>query len=124
MEGFAFGAAHILSGSLNLFLPLQSQGFPYCYLFRWYFGPGSLQVSEQEGIFIFVFFTGLHINFSKSDLHLHEFLFFGGYVGILPPDKLTDIQQLALSLLWMQPVTVYWVMSFLGKANFCASGHS
>ena len=42
----------------------------------------------------------------------------------LPSDKLTDIQQLALSLLQTKPVTVYWVMSFLGKANFCANGHS
>ena len=42
----------------------------------------------------------------------------------LPPDKLADIQQLALSLLQTQPVTVCLVMSFLGKANFSASGHS
>ena len=42
----------------------------------------------------------------------------------LPPDKLADIQQLTLSLLHTQPITVCWVMSFLGKANFCASGHS
>ena len=42
----------------------------------------------------------------------------------LPPDKLADIQQLALSLLWTPHVTVYKVMSFLGKANFCTNGHS
>ena len=42
----------------------------------------------------------------------------------LPPDKLADIQQLALSLLQTQPGTVSRVMSFLSKANFCASGHS
>ena len=36
----------------------------------------------------------------------------------LPPDKLADIQQLALSLLQSQHVTVHRVMSFLGKANF------
>ena len=36
----------------------------------------------------------------------------------LPPDKLSDIQQLALSLLQSQHVTVHMVMSFLGKANF------
>ena len=42
----------------------------------------------------------------------------------LPPDKLADIQQLALSLLQTQPVTVHQVMSFLGKANFCANGQS
>ena len=42
----------------------------------------------------------------------------------LPPDKLADIRQLVLSLLQTQPITVHWVMSFLGKANFCAIGHS
>ena len=54
-----------------------------------------------------------------------------GYVGILsymsvslPPDKLADIQQLALSLLQTAHVTVCKIMSFLGKANFCTNGHS
>ena len=42
----------------------------------------------------------------------------------LPPDKLGDIQQLALSLLQTHPVTAHWVMSLLGKANFHANGHS
>ena len=42
----------------------------------------------------------------------------------LPPDKLADIQQLALSLLWTPHVTVHRVMSFLGKVNFCTNGHS
>ena len=42
----------------------------------------------------------------------------------LPPDKLADIQQLALSLLQSQHVTVNKVMSFLGKANFCTNCHS
>ena len=42
----------------------------------------------------------------------------------LPPDKLADNQQLALSLLWTRHVTVHRVMSFLGKANFCTNGHS
>ena len=42
----------------------------------------------------------------------------------LPPDKLADIQQLALSLLHTQHVTDHIVMSFLGKANFCTNGHS
>ena len=42
----------------------------------------------------------------------------------LPPDKLADIQQLALSLLHTPHVTVHKVMSFLGKANFCTNGHS
>ena len=41
----------------------------------------------------------------------------------LPPDKLADIHQLALSL-WTQHVTVHRVMSFLGKANFYTNGHS
>ena len=42
----------------------------------------------------------------------------------LPPDKLADIQQLDFSSLQTQPVTGCWVMSFLGMAQFCASGHS
>ena len=42
----------------------------------------------------------------------------------LPPDKLADIQQIALSLLCTPHVTVCKVMSFLGKANFCTNGHS
>ena len=42
----------------------------------------------------------------------------------LPPDKLADIQQLALSLLCTPHVIVCKVMSFLGKANFCTNGHS
>ena len=37
----------------------------------------------------------------------------------LPPDKLADIQQLALSLLQTTHVTVHKVMSFLGRVNFC-----
>ena len=36
----------------------------------------------------------------------------------LPPDKLADIQQLAISLLQSQHVTVHQFRSFLGKANF------
>ena len=42
----------------------------------------------------------------------------------LPADKLADIQQVALSLLQTQPITVIWVMSYLGKASVCAIGHS
>ena len=49
---------------------------------------------------------GLHINFSKSDLHLSQTFTFLGLCWdticmsvSLPPDKLADIQQLALSLL-------------------------
>ena len=53
-----------------------------------------------------------------------------GYVGILfymsvalPPDKLADIQELALSFLQTQPVTVHRFIFFLMKVNFCAYGH-
>ena len=59
-----------------------------------------------------------------------DILFFGVMLGTvhmsvsLPPDKLADIQQLALSLLQSQYVTVHRVMSFLGKAKFCTDGHS
>ena len=42
----------------------------------------------------------------------------------LPLDKLAEIQQLALVLLWTPHVTVHKVMSFLGKANYCTNGHS
>ena len=73
---------------------------------------------------------GLHINFSKSDLCLSQSFTFWGlcwdtvHMSVsLPPDKLADIQQLALSL-WTSHVTVCKVMSFLGKANFCTNGHS
>ena len=74
---------------------------------------------------------GLHINFSKSDLHLSQTFSFLGLCWdtvcmsvSLPPDKLADIQQLALSLLWTPHVTVCKVMSFLGKANFCTNSHA
>ena len=73
---------------------------------------------------------GLYINFSKSDLCLNQIFCFLGLcldtvnmLVSLPPDKLTDMQQLALSLLQTHPVTVCWVMTFLGKANFCAICH-
>ena len=74
---------------------------------------------------------GLPIKFSKLDLCLSQsFTFFGLFWDTvhmsvsLPPDKLADIQQLALSLLCTPHVTVHKVMSFLGKANFCTNGHS
>ena len=73
----------------------------------------------------------LPINFSKSDLHLTQTFCFLGlcwdtvHMSVsLPPDKLADIQQLALSLLQTPHVTVCRVMSFLGKANFYTNGHS
>ena len=74
---------------------------------------------------------GLHINFSKSDLHLSQSFTFLGLCWdtvcmsvSLTLDKLADIQQLALALLQTPHVTVRKVMSFLGKANFCTNGHS
>ena len=74
---------------------------------------------------------GLHINFSKSDLHFSRTFTFLGlcwdtvHMSVsLPYDKLADIQQLNLSLLWTTHVTVRRVMSFLGKANFFTNGHS
>ena len=74
---------------------------------------------------------GLCINFSKSDLHLTQCFCFLGLCWdtmemcvSLPSDKLNEIQQFACSLLPAQPVAVHQVMSFLGKANFLANGHS
>ena len=74
---------------------------------------------------------GLHINFSKSDLCLSQSFTFLGLCWdtvcmsvSLPPDKLAEIQQLALALLQTPHVKVRKVMSFLGKANFCTNGHS
>ena len=74
---------------------------------------------------------GLHINFSKSDLHLSQtFCFLGAcwdtfHMSVsLPPDRLAEIQQLALSLLQTPHVTVCRVMSFSSKASLCTNGHS
>ena len=74
---------------------------------------------------------GLHISFSKSDLCLTQTFCFlrlcwdTVHMSLsLPPDNLADIQQLSISLLQSQYVTVCKVMSFLGKANFCTNGHS
>ena len=71
---------------------------------------------------------GLHNNFSKSDLCLTQTFCFLGldrdtiHMSVsLPPDKLADFQQLALSFLQYQHVTVHMVMSFLGKANLCTN---
>ena len=62
---------------------------------------------------------GLQIDFSKFDLCLTQPFLFSGLCWdpvltsvSLPPDKLADIQELALSLLQTQPVTVCQVMSF------------
>ena len=93
----------------------------------------SKQVGKRACSFLcsLLVHLGLHINFSKSDICLSQtFTFFGlcwdnvCMSVSLPPDKLADIQQLALSLLQTTHVTVCKVMSFLGKANFCTNGHS
>ena len=42
----------------------------------------------------------------------------------LPPIKLDNIEQLALSLSQTCHVIVHQVMPFLGRSNFCTSGHS
>ena len=83
---------------------------------------------------VFVFFVGqswVTYQFSKSDLWPSQTFCFLGLCWdtvhmsvFLPPDKLADIQQLALSLLQTPDVTVCRVMSFLGEANFCTNGYS
>ena len=70
-----------------------------------------------------------HQFFQVGPLPLSILYFFGVVLGYcphvsLPPDKLADIRQLALSLLHTPHVTVCKVMSFLGKTNFCTNGHS
>ena len=93
----------------------------------------SKQVGKRACSFLCALLVhpGLHINFSKSDLHLSLTFTFLGLCWdtvcmsvSLPSDKLADIQQLALSLLQTTHVIVHKVMSFLGKANFCINGHS
>ena len=42
----------------------------------------------------------------------------------LPLDKLHELWHLEHSLLQRHSVVVHQIMSFLGKANFCANGHS
>ena len=93
----------------------------------------SKQEDKRAHLFLFSLLVchGLHINFSKSDLCLSQTFTFLGLCQdtvcmsvSLPPEKLADIQQLALSLLQTPHVTGCKVMSFLGKANFCTNGHS
>ena len=93
----------------------------------------SKQVGKRACLFLcsLLVHLSLHINFCKSDLCLSQtFCFLGLSLDTLhmsvslPPDKLADIQQLALSLLQTPHVTVHRIMSFLGKANFCTNGHS
>ena len=87
----------------------------------------SKQVGKRAHLFLcsLLVCLGLHIHFSKSDLCLSQVFSFLGlcwdtvHMSVsMPPDKLADIQQLALSLLQTPHVTVCRVMSFLGKANF------
>ena len=93
----------------------------------------SKQAGKRAHLFLcsLLVHLGLHINFSKSDLHLSQTFTFLGLCWdtvcmsvSLPPDKLADIQQLALSLLQTPHVTVCKVISFLHKANFCTNSHS
>ena len=72
---------------------------------------------------------GLQINFSKSELHLTPCFFelCWGMVHMcvsLPSGKLDGMWHLAHSLLQGHSVTVCQGMSFLGKADFYANGHS
>ena len=86
------------------------------------------------GAFVFVFLVGpswsTHQFFQVRLLPLSILYFLGlcwdtvHMLVSLPPDKLADILQLALSLLRTPHVTVCKVMSFLGKTNFCTNGHS
>ena len=73
------------------------------------------QAGKRACLFLcsFLVCLGLHIYFAKSDLHLSwPFCFLGlcwdtVHMSVsLPPDKLADIQQLALSLLLAPHVTV------------------
>ena len=93
----------------------------------------SMQAGKRACSFLcsLLVHVGLHINFSKSNLYLSQTFSFLGLcwdtvhmLVSLPPDKLAEIQQLALALLQTSRVTVHKVMSFSGKANFCTNGHS
>ena len=141
---YLFGKIHHISGKFYLLGWPQSLGFftsltkPILYLCH---QKGFHFVIYLDNILVLVNFKqadkrahsflyslliclDLHINFSKSNLHLIQtfcFLVFCWdtvHMSVsLPSDELVDIQQLALSLLWTQPVAVHWVMSFLGRAN-------
>ena len=72
----------------------------------------SKQAGKRACLFLcsLLVHLGLHINFSKYDLNLSQAFTFLGLCWDtvcmsvpLPPDKLADIQQLALSLLWTTP---------------------
>ena len=82
-------------------------------------------------LYWFIWITYKLLFLSKSDLCLTQtFCIFGvcwdtvNMSVSLPPVKLADIQQLALSLLQTQHVTVCQVMSFLSRVNFCSDDHS
>ena len=56
--------------------------------------------------------------FPDSNFFFFELCWDNGHISLyLPPDKFADIQQLALSILQIQPVTVHQVMSF-GQGQF------
>ena len=75
---------------------------------------------------------GLQTKFFKSELCLYQhFCFLGMYLDIMvcmyvsqSSDKLGEKWHFVHSLLQRYSVTVHHVMSFLGKAYFCVSGHS
>ena len=137
VEHFTFWAGHSPLGfshpSLKPILFLSHlKSFPYCYLFRWISWSWFILSMQARGLTsilcsLLVCF-GLHMNFSKSDLHFTQTLFFFFFGRLcmdtfhmsvsLQPDKLAYIQQLVLALFWTQPVTVWWVMSFLGQGKF------
>ena len=75
---------------------------------------------------VLYWFTLDYILIFQSLFFASDFLFWDTvHMSVsLHPDKLADIQQFALTLLQTQPVTICQVMSFLGKANFSANGHS
>ena len=116
---------------LNPCCSFANKGFILYYIFGWFLCSPSFPVCLQEGIILLwslLVCLRLYINFSKSEPHLSTFVLrtvlgYSGYVFSLPSDKLLEIWQLAYSLLKTQPVTVYQIMSLLGKPNFCANGH-
>ena len=138
MEGFTFCAGHSPRVFMYLTKPIlflcHCKGFhTVIYLDDILVLVCSKWAGKRAHLFLcsLLVCLGLHINFYKSDLCLSQTLCFFGlcwdtvHMSVsLPPDKLADIQQLALSLLWTPHVTVCRVMSFLGKANFCTNGQS
>ena len=103
----------------------------FSWMMDWFVLTPSMLARQLQLSYAPLFFLGLHINFSKSDLHLkQQFSFVGLYWNTvdmsfsLPSTKLDEIQKFAHALLQRQPVTVHQVMSFLSKTAFCANGHA